>query len=60
MSAPKSAAATPLLTTPLNALHLELGAQRMVPFAGLSMRVQYPQGLMAEHLHTREAGSGPV
>ena len=49
MSAPD---ATPLLTTPLNALHLELGA-RMVPFAGYSMPVQYPQGLMAEHLHTR-------
>ena len=49
MSAP---APTPLLTTPLNALHLELGA-RMVPFAGYSMPVQYPAGLMAEHLHTR-------
>ncbi len=44
----------PLLTTPLNALHLELGA-RMVPFAGYSMPVQYPAGLMAEHLHTRSA-----
>ncbi|MDA8446902.1 glycine cleavage system aminomethyltransferase GcvT [Paracidovorax valerianellae] len=44
----------PLLTTPLNALHLELGA-RMVPFAGYSMPVQYPAGLMAEHLHTRQA-----
>ncbi|MCE1249811.1 MAG: glycine cleavage system aminomethyltransferase GcvT [Comamonadaceae bacterium] len=43
-----------LLTTPLNALHLELGA-RMVPFAGYSMPVQYPAGLMAEHLHTRQA-----
>jgi hypothetical protein len=41
-----------LLTTPLNALHLELGA-RMVPFAGYAMPVQYPAGLMAEHLHTR-------
>ena len=50
MSAP---AAAPLLTTPLNALHIELGA-RMVPFAGYSMPVQYPAGLMAEHLHTRE------
>ena len=49
MSAPATA---PLLTTPLNALHLELGA-RMVPFAGYSMPVQYPAGLMAEHLHTR-------
>ncbi len=47
---------TALLNTPLNALHLELGA-RMVPFAGYSMPVQYPMGLMAEHHHTRaEAG----
>jgi len=44
----------PLLTTPLNALHLELGA-RMVPFAGYSMPVQYPAGLVAEHQHTRQA-----
>jgi aminomethyltransferase len=27
----------------------------MVPFAGYSMPVQYPAGLMAEHLHTRVA-----
>ena len=27
----------------------------MVPFAGYSMPVQYPAGLMAEHHHTREA-----
>ncbi len=47
-------ATAPLLTTPLNALHIELGA-RMVPFAGYSMPVQYPAGLMAEHLHTRQA-----
>ncbi len=46
--------ATDLLTTPLNALHLERGA-RMVPFAGYSMPVQYPAGLMAEHHHTRTA-----
>ncbi len=45
---------TPLLTTPLNALHTELGA-KMVPFAGYSMPVQYPMGLMAEHAHTRAA-----
>ncbi len=45
---------TPLKTTPLNALHIELGA-RMVPFAGYSMPVQYPAGLMAEHHHTRTA-----
>ncbi|MEZ5662665.1 MAG: glycine cleavage system aminomethyltransferase GcvT [Burkholderiaceae bacterium] len=43
-----------LLQTPLHALHLELGA-RMVPFAGYSMPVQYPDGLMAEHHHTRRA-----
>ncbi len=40
-------------TTPLHALHLELGA-RMVQFAGYDMPVQYPQGLIAEHRHTRE------
>ncbi|WP_296249898.1 glycine cleavage system aminomethyltransferase GcvT [Pseudomonas sp. UBA4194] len=38
--------------TPLHALHLELGA-RMVPFAGYDMPVQYPLGVMKEHLHTR-------
>ena len=45
---------TALLKTPLHDLHLELGA-RMVPFAGYTMPVQYPAGLMAEHLHTRLA-----
>jgi len=44
--------ASELLTVPLHALHLELSA-RMVPFAGYSMPVQYPKGLMAEHHHTR-------
>ena len=43
---------TPLQHTPLHALHLELGA-RMVPFAGYSMPVQYPAGVLNEHLHTR-------
>jgi aminomethyltransferase len=43
-----------LLKTPLNDLHVSLGA-RMVPFAGYSMPVQYPAGLMAEHHHTRTA-----
>ncbi|WP_414709054.1 glycine cleavage system aminomethyltransferase GcvT [Ramlibacter sp.] len=52
MSAPQEE----LQKTPLHALHLELGA-RMVPFAGYSMPVQYPAGLMAEHHHTR-AGAG--
>ncbi|MGE0329887.1 MAG: glycine cleavage system aminomethyltransferase GcvT [Ramlibacter sp.] len=49
-----SATAETLHKTPLHALHLELGA-RMVPFAGYSMPVQYPAGLMAEHHHTRNA-----
>jgi aminomethyltransferase len=49
-----SSDAAPLLQTPLNDLHLELGA-RMVPFAGYSMPVQYKPGLMAEHHHTRQA-----
>jgi aminomethyltransferase len=43
-----------LLKVPLNDLHVSLGA-RMVPFAGYSMPVQYPAGLMAEHHHTRTA-----
>ncbi len=42
-----------LKTTPLDALHRELGA-RMVPFAGYAMPVQYPQGVLGEHLHTRD------
>ena len=40
--------------TPLHALHLSLGA-RMVPFAGYDMPVQYPAGVMKEHLQTRTA-----
>jgi aminomethyltransferase len=43
-----------MLRTPLYDLHVELGA-RMVPFAGYSMPVQYPLGVMKEHLHTRTA-----
>ena len=38
---------------PLHALHAELGG-KFVPFAGYEMAVQYPAGVMAEHLHTRE------
>lgn len=41
-----------LLKTPLHDLHIELGA-RMVPFAGYDMPVQYPAGVLKEHLHTR-------
>lgn len=42
----------PLLRTPLFELHRELGA-KLVPFAGYEMPVQYPAGILAEHLHTR-------
>ena len=46
--------ASELISTPLHALHVELGA-RMVPFAGYAMPVQYPAGILAEHLHTRQS-----
>jgi len=45
--------AVDLRKTPLNALHHALGAQ-MVEFAGYEMPVQFPMGVMGEHLHTRE------
>ena len=45
-----------LLQTPLAALHRELGG-KMVPFAGYDMPVQYPAGIMAEHLHCRAAAA---
>jgi aminomethyltransferase len=41
-----------LRQTPLHELHLRRGA-RMVGFAGYEMPVQYPTGIIAEHLHTR-------
>jgi aminomethyltransferase len=47
---------TTLLRTPLHALHRELGA-KLVPFAGYEMPVQYPDGIIAEHLHCR-TGAG--
>lgn len=47
---------TQLLETPLAPLHRDLGG-RMVPFAGYSMPVQYPAGIMAEHLHCRAEAS---
>jgi aminomethyltransferase len=40
------------LRTPLYPLHVELGA-RFTPFAGYEMPVQYRNGILAEHLHTR-------
>lgn len=43
-----------ILKTPLFSLHQELGA-KMVPFAGYAMPVQYPSGVLSEHLFTRES-----
>jgi len=44
---------TQLAKTPLTALNTELGG-KMVEFAGYEMPVQFPEGVMKEHLHTRE------
>ena len=46
-------ASADLLHTLLDAEHVALGA-RMVPFAGYAMPVQYPTGILTEHLWTRE------
>jgi aminomethyltransferase len=43
-----------LKRTPLYDLHVSLGG-KMVPFAGYDMPVQYPAGVLKEHLHTRSA-----
>ena len=45
-----------LLETPLAAEHVRLGA-KMVPFAGWNMPVQYTEGILAEHHHTRQSVS---
>ena len=42
-----------LKRTPLHALHVSLGA-KMVEFAGYEMPVQYKDGVLKEHLWTRE------
>lgn len=42
-----------LLSTPLLVLHQQLGA-KLVPFAGFNMPVQYPLGVLKEHLHVRQ------
>jgi aminomethyltransferase len=52
MSANPSAIA-PLRRTPLYDEHVAAGA-KMVPFAGYDMPVQYPLGVLKEHLWTRE------
>ena len=41
-----------LIDTPLRALHDRLGG-KIVPFAGHALPVQYPMGVMQEHLHCR-------
>src|SRR5947208_1676568 len=43
-----------LARTPLYELHLARGG-KMVPFAGYAMPVQYANGVLKEHLHTRAA-----
>lgn len=43
-----------LSETPLTALHRRLGA-RMGAFAGYDMPIQFPMGVLKEHLHTRAA-----
>src|SRR3954447_18648827 len=45
---------SPLKRTPLHALHVARGG-KMVPFAGYDMPVQYPAGVLKEHLHTRSS-----
>src|SRR6201990_1907512 len=45
---------SPLKRTPLHALHVARGG-KLVPFAGYEMPVQYPAGVLKEHLHTRNA-----
>ncbi len=52
MTADTSANA-PLRRTPLFDTHVAAGA-KMVPFAGYEMPVQYPLGVLKEHLWTRE------
>ncbi|MEG9883229.1 MAG: glycine cleavage system aminomethyltransferase GcvT [Hyphomicrobiales bacterium] len=42
-----------LKQTPLHALHKRLGA-RMVAFAGYDMPIDYGEGIIAEHKHTRD------
>ncbi|OCK55186.1 glycine cleavage system aminomethyltransferase GcvT [Bradyrhizobium sp. LMTR 3] len=43
-----------LKRTPLHGLHVARGG-KMVPFAGYEMPVQFPAGVLKEHLHTRSA-----
>jgi aminomethyltransferase len=54
MTAMLAAQPTDLKRTPLYDLHVAMGA-RMGPFSGYDMPIQYPPGIMKEHLHTRAA-----
>lgn len=45
-----------LARTPLYELHVELGA-KLVPFAGYTMPLNYPAGILTEHRHTRTRAS---
>ena len=45
-----------LKKTQLHHKHVELNA-KMVPFGGWDMPVQYTNGILAEHIHTREKSS---
>src|SRR3982075_3541700 len=50
----QSSLQSPLKRAPLHALHVASGG-KMVPFAGYDMPVQFPTGVLREHLHTRNA-----
>ncbi len=52
MSSSDSPGSPTLAHTPLHRLHVELGA-KMVPFAGYAMPVNYPSGILKEHVQTR-------
>jgi len=54
MATPSEHSSQQLKTTPLHDLHVELGG-KMVPFAGYDMPVQFPLGILKEHLFTRQS-----
>ena len=56
MSDPTCLVRAPPRRTPLYDLHVELGG-KLVDFAGWSLPVQYPAGIMAEHRHCRAAAA---
>ena len=59
MSSNTASRSMPTQRTPLHALHLELQA-RMGTFAGYTMPLQYPAGLLNEHRHTRSQGAASL